>query len=146
MLYVVAVALIWIAASFLVQSVVDSGVSPFLISYICNTLFLVYIPVVEIGRVSQRLLAKGAADDGSAGQQPPAPAADLPESLKDSETQTLLEPPHEAASDQAFLAANGSPLVSDDHGMYATTTMQTFCHRHVYKCRGRERSVYSQNK
>uniref|UniRef100_A0A0D6QUB4 EamA domain-containing protein n=1 Tax=Araucaria cunninghamii TaxID=56994 RepID=A0A0D6QUB4_ARACU len=49
-LYIIAVALIWIAASFVVQSVVDGGVSPFLITYICNSLFVVYIPIVEIGR------------------------------------------------------------------------------------------------
>ncbi|WOH01851.1 hypothetical protein DCAR_0521237 [Daucus carota subsp. sativus] len=48
--YIVAVAIIWIAASFVVQSVVDAGVSPFLITYICNSLFVVYIPLVEIGR------------------------------------------------------------------------------------------------
>lgn len=48
--YIVAVAAIWIAASFVVQSVVDAGVSPFLITYICNSLFMVYIPMVEIGR------------------------------------------------------------------------------------------------
>ncbi|KAJ4728497.1 thiamine-repressible mitochondrial transport protein THI74 [Melia azedarach] len=41
---------IWIAASFVVQSVVDAGVSPFLITYICNSLFVVYIPIAEIGR------------------------------------------------------------------------------------------------
>ncbi|KAF5741258.1 hypothetical protein HS088_TW10G00254 [Tripterygium wilfordii] len=50
LIYIVAVAAIWIAASFVVQSVVDAGVSPFLITYICNSLFLVYIPIVEIGR------------------------------------------------------------------------------------------------
>lgn len=50
MIYIVAVATIWIAASFVVQSVVDAGVSPFLITYICNSLFVVYIPLFEIGR------------------------------------------------------------------------------------------------
>ncbi|GMI66385.1 hypothetical protein like AT3G07080 [Hibiscus trionum] len=50
LLYIFAVAAIWIAASFVVQSVVDAGVSPFLITYICNSLFIVYIPLVEIGR------------------------------------------------------------------------------------------------
>ncbi|KAI3960032.1 hypothetical protein MKW98_016756 [Papaver atlanticum] len=48
--YIIAVATIWIAASFVVQSVVDSGVSPFLITYICNSLFVVYIPIFEISR------------------------------------------------------------------------------------------------
>ncbi|KAB1210161.1 hypothetical protein CJ030_MR6G022649 [Morella rubra] len=50
LIYIVAVASIWIAASFVVQSVVDEGVSPFLITYICNSLFVIYIPMVEIGR------------------------------------------------------------------------------------------------
>ncbi|XP_010274907.1 PREDICTED: solute carrier family 35 member F5-like isoform X1 [Nelumbo nucifera] len=50
LIYIFAVATIWIAASFVVQSVVDSGVSPFLITYICNSLFVIYIPIVEISR------------------------------------------------------------------------------------------------
>jgi len=50
LVYIFAVATIWIAASFVVQSVVDGGVSPFLITYVCNSLFLVLIPIVEIGR------------------------------------------------------------------------------------------------
>ncbi|XP_019188446.1 PREDICTED: thiamine-repressible mitochondrial transport protein THI74 [Ipomoea nil] len=50
LVYIFLVASIWIAASFVVQSVVDAGVSPFLITYICNSLFVVYIPLVEIGR------------------------------------------------------------------------------------------------
>ncbi|KAL6564007.1 hypothetical protein OROHE_005247 [Orobanche hederae] len=50
LVYIFAVATIWIAASFVVQSVVDEGVSPFLVTYICNSLFVVYIPLVEIGR------------------------------------------------------------------------------------------------
>ncbi|PKA48688.1 hypothetical protein AXF42_Ash018505 [Apostasia shenzhenica] len=48
--YIIAVAAIWIAASYIVQSVVDAGISPFLLSYICNSLFVVYIPIVEIAR------------------------------------------------------------------------------------------------
>lgn len=56
LIYIVAVAAIWIAASYLVQSVVDAGVSPFLLSYICNSLFLVYIPIVEIARCCEGLI------------------------------------------------------------------------------------------
>lgn len=48
--YILAVATIWIAASYIVQSVVDAGVSPFLVTYICNSLFVIYVPVVEISR------------------------------------------------------------------------------------------------
>ncbi|KAG8074869.1 hypothetical protein GUJ93_ZPchr0006g45874 [Zizania palustris] len=50
LIYIVAVATIWIAASYIVQSVVDGGVSPFLITYICNSLFVIYIPIVEVAR------------------------------------------------------------------------------------------------
>lgn len=50
LIYIFLVAAIWIAASFVVQSVVDEGVSPFLVTYICNSLFIVYIPLVEVGR------------------------------------------------------------------------------------------------
>ncbi|XP_062178358.1 uncharacterized vacuolar membrane protein YML018C-like isoform X1 [Phragmites australis] len=50
LIYIVAVASIWIAASYIVQSVVDGGVSPFLITYICNSLFVIYIPIVEVAR------------------------------------------------------------------------------------------------
>ncbi|CAN6921981.1 unnamed protein product [Brassica oleracea] len=48
--YIFAVATIWIASSFVVQSVVDAGVSPFLITFICNSLFVVYLPLFEISR------------------------------------------------------------------------------------------------
>ncbi|CDY34916.1 BnaA01g32470D [Brassica napus] len=48
--YILAVATIWIASSFVVQSVVDAGVSPFLITFICNSLFVVYLPIFEISR------------------------------------------------------------------------------------------------
>ncbi|XP_058069387.1 uncharacterized vacuolar membrane protein YML018C-like [Magnolia sinica] len=50
LVYIVAVAIIWIAASYIVQSVVNGGVSPFLITYICNSLFVIYIPIIEIAR------------------------------------------------------------------------------------------------
>ncbi|XP_055808130.1 thiamine-repressible mitochondrial transport protein THI74-like [Solanum dulcamara] len=50
LVYIITVASIWIAASFVVQSVVDAGVSPFLVTYLCNSLFIVYIPLVEIVR------------------------------------------------------------------------------------------------
>ncbi|XP_020268860.1 thiamine-repressible mitochondrial transport protein THI74-like [Asparagus officinalis] len=48
--YIFAIAAIWIAASYIVQSVEDAGVSPFLLTYICNSLFMIYIPLVEISR------------------------------------------------------------------------------------------------
>ncbi|GJP38102.1 hypothetical protein CLOM_g22545 [Closterium sp. NIES-68] len=48
MALVVAVALIWIAASYIVQAVEEDGLSPFIVTYICNSLFVLYIPVVEL--------------------------------------------------------------------------------------------------
>lgn len=53
MVYVIAVAVIWIVASFLVQSVEDAGISPFFITYVCNSLFVIYLPIVEGGRYAQ---------------------------------------------------------------------------------------------
>ncbi|KAK4366186.1 hypothetical protein RND71_014066 [Anisodus tanguticus] len=53
LVYILTVASIWIAASFVVQSVVDAGVSPFLVTYLCNSLFIVYIPLIEIVRFLQ---------------------------------------------------------------------------------------------
>lgn len=50
LVYIFVIAAIWIAASYIVQSVVDAGVSPFLVTYICNSLFMAYIPLVEIAR------------------------------------------------------------------------------------------------
>ncbi|KAL2238665.1 thiamine-repressible mitochondrial transport protein THI74 [Sesamum indicum] len=50
LIYIFAVGAIWIAASFVVQSVVDGGVSPFLVTYICDSLFVLLIPLVEIVR------------------------------------------------------------------------------------------------
>ncbi|KAK1316218.1 hypothetical protein QJS10_CPA05g01998 [Acorus calamus] len=48
--YILAVAVIWIGASYIVQTVVDEGISPFIITYICNSLFVIYIPIVEVAR------------------------------------------------------------------------------------------------
>ncbi|KAI6674458.1 hypothetical protein NL676_002364 [Syzygium grande] len=53
LIFIVAVATIGVAAGYVVQSVVDSGVSPFVITYICNSLFIIYIPIFEIGRYAE---------------------------------------------------------------------------------------------
>lgn len=45
LLLIVIVAIIWIAASFVVQ---ELRLHPFLITYICNILFVVYIPVAAM--------------------------------------------------------------------------------------------------
>ncbi|KAI4319328.1 hypothetical protein MLD38_032936 [Melastoma candidum] len=100
--YIVAVAIIWIAASFVVQSVVDAGVSPFLITYICNSLFVVYIPIVETGRWvedkygSLLFWRKGNAGGGGRRSDP------------------LHEP---GESEKAILLGEGS-FVSKDDGLY----------------------------
>lgn len=105
MLYVVAVAVIWIVASFVVQSVVDSGVSPFLISYVCNTLFLVYIPIVELGNVAKSFLGQMMSKDIDADTLP----TDSLETVKGSETENLLEAGH--LSDQG---SRDLAVVKDD--------------------------------
>lgn len=38
------VAVIWIAASFIVQSI-EEKLHPFLLTFFCNLLFLIYIPI-----------------------------------------------------------------------------------------------------
>lgn len=42
LLLIVVVAVIWVCASFIVQQL---KLHPFLITYFCNVLFLVYIPI-----------------------------------------------------------------------------------------------------
>jgi solute carrier family 35, member F5 len=43
------VAVIWIAASFIVQSI-EGELHPFLLTFFCNTLFLIYLPLSAIQR------------------------------------------------------------------------------------------------
>ena len=43
--FVITVAVIWVAASFLVQNLEQQGINPFLLTYIANSLFIVLIPV-----------------------------------------------------------------------------------------------------
>ncbi|KAL6840238.1 hypothetical protein ACP4OV_030048 [Aristida adscensionis] len=57
LVYIVAVAGIWIAASYIVLSVVDASVSPFLTTYICNSLFVICIPIVEVARYFEDSIA-----------------------------------------------------------------------------------------
>ncbi|KAH7284137.1 hypothetical protein KP509_34G040600 [Ceratopteris richardii] len=87
MLYVIAVAVIWILASFLVQSVVSEGVSPFLIAYVCNTLFIVYIPIVELGNLTKSWVASVRSKRAATDTLPSGPT----ESVQGSETQILLK-------------------------------------------------------
>lgn len=41
----VAAAIIWVLASFVVQRVEDQGLSPFVLSYIANSLFVIFLPL-----------------------------------------------------------------------------------------------------
>ena len=43
--FICAVAFIWVLASFVVQEVEAEGLSPFVLSYIANSLFVVYLPI-----------------------------------------------------------------------------------------------------
>ena len=88
MVYVIAVAVIWIVASFVVQSVVGAGVSPFLITYLCNSLFIVYLPVVEGGNVFWKWLERR-----RLGRQQPREASSGAQSGAEKETVHLLEEP-----------------------------------------------------
>lgn len=46
---IVAVALIWQAASFIVQSI-EHELHPLLLTFFCNVLFLVYFPISSLQR------------------------------------------------------------------------------------------------
>ena len=46
-LLIVAVSVIWIAASFIVQSIEDR-LHPFLLTFLCNLLFLLYFPIAAV--------------------------------------------------------------------------------------------------
>ena len=41
----ITAAVIWVLASFVVQKVEDQGLSPFILSYIANSLFVVFLPL-----------------------------------------------------------------------------------------------------
>ena len=43
--FVFCVAVIWVAASFLVQDLEKEGINPFVLTYIANSLFIVLLPV-----------------------------------------------------------------------------------------------------
>ena len=43
--FILLVAIIWVLASFLVQEVEAEGLSPFVLTYIANSLFIIYIPI-----------------------------------------------------------------------------------------------------
>ncbi|XP_051198758.1 uncharacterized vacuolar membrane protein YML018C [Lolium perenne] len=120
LIYIVAIAGIWIAASYIVQSVVDGGVSPFLITYICNSLFVVYIPIVEFARYFEdsidSMWAKLKGKDGGANSKKPA----------DLETVNLLQRSEQegnAASSQSLTSLPednvGSDANSPDHAELA---------------------------
>lgn len=43
--YILLVAIIWAAASFLVQEIVSEGLKPLVLTYIANSLFVVCLPI-----------------------------------------------------------------------------------------------------
>ena len=48
--FVLCVAVIWVAASFLVQDLESQGLNPFVLTYIANTLFVVLLPVSVLSK------------------------------------------------------------------------------------------------
>ncbi len=53
-IFILLVAIIWVLASFLVQEVEAEGLSPFLLTYIANSLFVIYLPIYYVTRQVQR--------------------------------------------------------------------------------------------
>lgn len=62
MTFVLIVATIWVVSSYLVQSMEESGLPPFILTYICNSLFVVYIPLVETLRKFNNTEPKGSSE------------------------------------------------------------------------------------
>eukprot|EP00898_Chlorokybus_atmophyticus_P006109 jgi/Chlat1/649/Chrsp103S00008 len=50
LLFILLVALIWVAASFVVKDVEAQGVPAFVVTYICNALFIIYLPLHEASK------------------------------------------------------------------------------------------------
>lgn len=46
--FILAVAIIWVAASFAVQGIESTGVHPAVLTYIANSLFALYLPIYMI--------------------------------------------------------------------------------------------------
>ncbi|KAK8953409.1 hypothetical protein KSP40_PGU011196 [Platanthera guangdongensis] len=103
--YIVAVASIWIAASYIVQTVVDEGVSPFLLTYICNSLFVVYIPIVEIARYLED-------------------SVDSP-SVKHHNEPYVSESDSENVNLLASIVPNGGPNITSPHGEASPSGSET---------------------
>lgn len=45
LIYILLVAIIWAAASFLVKEIVSEGLTPLVLTYIANSLFVVCLPI-----------------------------------------------------------------------------------------------------
>lgn len=54
LLFIFTAAVIWVLASFVVQEVEDEGLSPFILSYIANSLFVVYLPIDKLLKEAAR--------------------------------------------------------------------------------------------
>ena len=52
--FVLCVAVIWVAASFLVQDLVHAGLDPFLLTYIANSLFIALLPLSGLAAYRQK--------------------------------------------------------------------------------------------
>lgn len=51
--FVLYVAVIWVAASFVVQDLASAGLNPFLLTYIANSLFVVLLPLSGVAAFRQ---------------------------------------------------------------------------------------------
>lgn len=54
LLFIFAVALIWVLASFIVQEIEGEGLNPFVLTYIANSLFIVLLPINYVTTKLQR--------------------------------------------------------------------------------------------
>ena len=52
LLFLAIVNIIWVSASYIVKSTLSHGMGAFFFSYICNSLFILYLPIYWLGQNS----------------------------------------------------------------------------------------------
>lgn len=87
--FILAVAVIWVAASFAVQGIESTGVHPAVLTFIANSLFALYLPVywlnVQLQRRRSALAPQELQSLFGAGQQRSTPPAATPHTTPSSE-------------------------------------------------------------
>jgi solute carrier family 35 protein F5 len=117
LVFVVAVAIIWVGASFVVQGIEEQGAHPVVLTFVANSLFAVYVPIYYLNlrwRRRRQQHAAAAALAAARQQQEHEGSALVPEAaLRSDEGDTLPSPLHADGLDYAVSEGNGVLLGED---------------------------------